>query len=222
MQEAEPLKVVSIKTTDNKAGPVTVRIGLSDGALFSFNPYYLPHPYQGGDYFYPEREINAEEAAALRFAADCYRAERAGLRLVARAEQTRMGMARKLEQRGHGAAPAKAAVAYLAEMEIVDDRRFAERWIQARLYRGADSPIRLVQGLCQRGIGQGIAREACKSALDFDRETALLGKYIAKKYPALGRGDASDRQKPEDRLIRGQLKREGFSAKALEWYWEEG
>jgi regulatory protein len=116
--------VVSVKTTETRAGAVIIRIGLSDGALFSFNPIYLPFSSPEG-YFSLGKEINAEEAAALRFAADCFRAERAGLRLIARAEQTRSGLGRKLEQRGHGAGCVKAAVAYLAEMEIVDDRRFA-------------------------------------------------------------------------------------------------
>jgi regulatory protein len=95
-------------------------------------------------------------------------------------------------------------------MEIVDDRRFAERWIQSRLYRGTDSPLRLINGLCRRGINRDIAREACKSALDFERETELLRKFMAKRYPAA-----------EVRLIRGQLKREGFSSGALEWWMEE-
>jgi regulatory protein len=210
--------VVSVKTTETKAGLrpsvcVIIRIGLSDGALFSFNPVYLPHPCQDEGYFFPGRELGSEEAAALRFAADCFRAERAGLRLAARAEQTRSGLSRKLEQRGHGGTCVKAAVAYLAEMEIVDDRRFARRWIQSRLYRGTDSPFRLINGLCQRGINRDIAREACKSALDFERETDLLRKFTAKRYPA---ADTTDR------FLKGQLKREGFSSMALEWYAESG
>jgi regulatory protein len=204
--------VVSVKITETRAGPVIIRIGLSDGALFSFNPIYLPHSFQGAGYFVPGTELGSEEATALRVAADCFRAERAGLRLVARAEQTRAGLSRKLEQRGHGGTCVKAAVAYLAEREIVDDRRFAERWIQSRLYRGADSPLRLINGLCQRGIDRGVAREACKSALGFEREMELLGKFMAKRYPGAD---------PADRLIRGQLKREGFSAKTLEWYGED-
>jgi regulatory protein len=210
MVEANHLKVVSVKISETKAGPVIIRIGLSDGALFSFNPVYLPRPFQGEGYFFPDKEINPEEATALRFAADCFRAERAALRLVARAEQTRSGLARKLEQRGHGGTRVKAAVAYLTDLEIVDDRRFAERWIQSRLYRAADSPLRLIQGLCQRGIARDTAQAACKTMLDFERETALLKKFIAKRYP----GPTGS----ENRFLKGQLKREGFSSKALEWY----
>jgi regulatory protein len=205
------MTVVSVKTTETRAGLVVIRIGLSDGALFSFNPIYLPRPFQGEGYFFSDKEINDDEAAALRFAGDCFRAERAGLRLAARAEQTRAGLVRKLEQRGHGTACVKAAAAYLVEMEIVDDRRFAERWIQSRLYRSTDSPLRLINGLCQRGINRDTAGEACKSALGFERETELLGKFIAKRYRASG---------SEGRFLKGQLKREGFSPTVLERYWE--
>ncbi|WP_010262338.1 regulatory protein RecX [Treponema primitia] len=206
--------VASVKTTETKAGPVILRIGLSDGSLFSLNSVYLPHPFQGEDYFCPNKEITPEEETALRFAADCFRAERAALQLVARAEQTRAGITRKLEQRGHALSPVRAAVSYLTDLEIVDDRRFAERWIQSRLYRGTDSPFRLITALCQKGISQTIAKSACKTILDFEKETALLQKYIAKKYPP------SVNSVRQDRFLKPQLKREGFSPQALDWYWE--
>ncbi|MFP3042615.1 recombination regulator RecX [Treponema primitia] len=207
--------VASLKTTETKAGPVILRIGLSDGSLFSLNSVYLLHPFQGDGYFSPNKEISPEEETSLRFAADCFRAERAALRLVARAEQTRAGITRKLEQRGHGSSQVRAAVSYLTDLEIVDDRRFAERWIQSRLYRGADSPLRLVTALCQRGISREIAKSACKAILDFEKETNLLQKFISKRHPLTANSFR------EDRFLKGQLKREGFSNQALEWYWED-
>jgi regulatory protein len=207
------LRAVSVTAQGKiRAGGSIIRIGLSDGALFSLNTAYLPRSLQEGACFFPGREISAEEDGAIRFAAACYRAERAALRLVARAEQTCAGLKHKLEQRGHGADQARAAVACLEELGILDDRRFAERWIRSRLSRGADSPLALMGGLCRRGIDRNIAREACKTALDFDTETDLLGKFITKKYPA---------PLPEDRLLRIALRREGFSSPVLERYWDE-
>jgi regulatory protein len=213
--------VTSIKSTGTKAGPVIFRIGLSEGSLFSFNPAYLPRSFQEGDYFFPGKELSPEEETALRFASDCFRAERAALRLVARAEQTRAGIARKLEQRGHESPHIQAVISYLTGLKIVDDRRFARRWIQSRLYRGADSPLRLIAGLCQRGIDRSTARSACKSILDFEQETALLQKFIAKRYPAAGNSSCGDPPDRKARFFKGQLKREGFSTQALEWYWED-
>jgi regulatory protein len=137
------------------------------------------------------------------------------LRLVARAEQTCAGLRRKLEQRGHAADHANAAVSHLTELGILDDLRFAERWIRSRLYRGADSPLRLINGLCRRGIDRSVARKARKTALDFGLETELLGKFIAKKCPATDSGDQ------DARSLRALLRREGFSPPVVERYWDE-
>jgi regulatory protein len=211
-----PLLAVSVKTSITRAGPTLIRIGLSDGALFSFNIFYLPVLFQGEDYFFPGKEISAEEKAALDFAAGSYRAERAALRLVARAEQTRAGLSVKLEKRGHATVHARAAVSYLVELNIVDDLRFAGGWIRSRLRRGTDSPLGLVSGLCRRGIDPRVAREACKRALDLETEMDLLGKFIAKKRPGLD-GEGSDAS-----FFRALLKREGFSPAALERRRDEG
>jgi regulatory protein len=197
-----------------KPGQTLLRIGLSDGALFSLNPFYLPLSFQGRDYFFPGKEIAAEEDAALRFAAGCYRAERAALRLAARAEQCCAGLKHKLEQRGHAAEHANAAVSYLTGLEILDDRRFARRWIQSRIRRRADSPLDLINGLCRRGIDRSAAREARETALDFDAETELLERFIAKKYGAPDKGG-------DLRFVRTYLRREGFSTLVLERYWDE-
>jgi regulatory protein len=97
----------------------------------------------------------------------------------------------------------------------VNDLRFAERWVQSRIRRSFDSPLRLVSGLCRRGIDRNVARRACKTALDLDQETGLLEKFIAKNYGALS---GSDR---DARFLRSQLKREGFSSPALERYQDE-
>jgi regulatory protein len=206
-------QVVSIKISRSKAGPALFRIGLSDGSLFSFNPSYLSPAMQEENFYVPGKELSAGEDLDLRFAANCFRAERAALRLIARAEQTLAGLSLKLEQRGHTADCVKAAVSYLEKLEIVSDRRFAERWLQSRLNRGAESPRRLLSSLCQRGIDLRIAREACKSVLNFERETLLLGRYIDKRCPAADR---------KDRLFKQRLKQEGFSSAALQWYWETG
>jgi regulatory protein len=205
---------VSVITVKPGAGRALIRIGLSDGTLFSLNPFYLPLSFQGKDYFFPGKEIAAEEDAALRFAAGCYRAERAALRLAARAEQSCAGLKRKLEQRGHAADHAGAAVSCLMEQGILDDRRFAGRWIRSRIHRSAGSPLGLINGLCRRGIERSVALEARKTVLDFDTETELLGRFIAKKY---GSPDNSR----DFRFVRALLKREGFSAPVLERYWDE-
>ncbi|MDR2746379.1 MAG: RecX family transcriptional regulator [Treponema sp.] len=183
---------------------------MSDGSLFSLNPQYLPPEYRNEGYFCPEKDISANEERALRFASACCRAEKAALRLTARAEQNRAGLIRKLEQRGHEERCIKAVVTRLGGIGILDDSRYAALWIRARLNRGVCGPYRLIQTLMERGVNRHIALEARKTVLDFERETALLIRYLEKKGLL-----------PEaDPYLKQRLKREGFSSVVLKAYWE--
>ena len=111
-----------------------VRIGLSDGALFSLKTGYLPEGFVFGDL---PQEISEEEAASLRFANACLRTEKAAASLVANAEQTSFGLSRKLESRGHASACVKAVMSLMEASGIVSDERFAGAWVAARLARKA-------------------------------------------------------------------------------------
>jgi regulatory protein len=204
--------VESIKTAGPEAGPLISRIGLSDGSLFSFNHTYLPPFLQEGAYFLPGKDLSGDEVEALRFAAACFRTERAALRLVARAEQTGAGLARKLERRGHSPSCIRVVISHLGELEIVNDQRYAGLWLQSRLVRGAHSPLQLLNSLSNRGIDRDIARTALKSALDFEHELALLRRYLTKKRLS-GAGT--------DSFLKQRLKYEGFSPPVLQWFWEE-
>jgi regulatory protein len=220
------MTVVSVKTAADRAAkadgsrterdPTIMRVELSDGALFSFKIVYLPPDYDVEAMCVPDRELSAEEAASLRYAAACFRAERAALQLVARAEQTCFGVSRKLEHRGHEQIHVRAAVTFLAGLEIISDQRFAELWLRSRIRRSGGtappSPRRLLTGLLGRGISVDIARKALKAALDFESESAMLRNYVNKNN--------FDPEK-KDSSIKYQLKNEGFSQAAIQAFWEE-
>jgi regulatory protein len=200
--------VVAIK---NGTHPETARIALSDGREFSLGLSYLPPFYQERVFSFTGREISSDEEEVLRFAAACFRAERAALRLVARAEQTGFGISRKLERRGHASACVRAVVARLTESGIVNDRRFAALWIQSRLTRNAESPLHLIRALCSRGIDRDDAAEALKAVLGLEQESALLKRYLEKKYP----------QETKTYPLKQTLKHEGFSPAVIQSFWEE-
>jgi regulatory protein len=202
--------ILSVKEgAGSSAGDPVVRIGLSDGSLFSFKPVYAD-PVLGP--WNPGRELSAGEEGALRFAAACYRTEKLALRLTARAEQCGWGLARKLERRGQGGASVRAVLARLMDLGIVDDRRYAERWLRSRLGRGLGTPRRLEAGLRGRGIDRETAGAALRGALDFEGELALLEGYLARKRLVFD---------GEDRSLKYRLKAEGFSTAALDRYREE-
>ncbi|MDR2070308.1 MAG: recombination regulator RecX [Treponema sp.] len=169
--------------------------------------------------YIPERELSSLEAEALRFAAACYRAERAALRLTARAEQYSFGIARKLGSRGYAAPCVRAVVANLSSEGIVDDSRYAFRWIQSRLARPSGiSPRTLAESLRRRGIPRDTVQEALSAALDGETEADLLRSYLEKNRR---RPDPRFRAAGEGRL-KQTLRYEGFSPDILDRFHEEG
>jgi regulatory protein len=206
------MTIVSIKTGTEEE---LKRIELSDGSFFLLRICYLTGYPSGGIGGPAEgEEISPAGEEVFRFAAACFRAERTALRLVARAEQTVRGLSRKLDRRGFDSACVQAVLRRLGELGVVDDRRFASLWVQARLARRGESPRRLLTGLRGRGIGRDDAEAAVKPALDFQNESALLGKYIEKFHLV---PDAED----GGQSLKRRLKSEGFSSGAIQACWEE-
>ncbi|MDR1429630.1 MAG: recombination regulator RecX [Spirochaetaceae bacterium] len=168
------MTIISLKTGTD---PELIRVGLSDGSLFSLRTSYLENRTNLDE----NSEISAASAGDMRFAASCYRAEKAALNLIARAEQCAFGLAAKLEKRGHDQVCIREVMARLEGLGIVDDRRFAERWLGQRLSRSADTPLGLKAKLCRRGIAPRTAGEALKSCLSPETEAKLLERYLRKK-----------------------------------------
>ena len=187
--------------------PEVLRIGLSDGSLFFFRTAYVSSLPEGG--FFPGLELSDQEVAALKYSAVCFRAERAALRLVARAEQNTFGIKHKLERRGFPRDIITRVVSRLESIEIISDRRFSERWLRYRLSVRPDSPFRLINALCVRGISRSLASETLAVLLDFETEMELLGRYLDKKKLVLEDKNPS---------VRYQLKREGFSPTCIDDY----
>jgi regulatory protein len=245
------MTIISVKTgsadSSNISGAGFRRIELSDGSLFSFKTCYLP-PVFAEDLYTPGlaegREINPSEEAGFRQASACLRAEKTALRLIARAEQCLFGLRHKLERRGHDAACIGAVLARLAELQLIDDRRFARFWLETRMLRSS-SPWRLLASLRSRGIDRNDAEAALKSVLDDETEFALLQRYVAKlrrsraagiraalnggraaspktaALPASGAPAAERSQESSFRSLKYILKNEGFSTAAVERFLEE-
>lgn len=200
--------VISLKSGTD---PDVLRIGLSDGSLFSLRTSYLHHVHQDESLYIIDQSITVEHAADLRFSASCFRCERAALQLVARAEQSSFGIKQKLEKRGHASQHIKKVLERLITLEIIDDARYAERWLSGRINQLNGTPLRLLSGLCSRGINRDTASLALKSVLTSDIEYALIQVYVRKKR--LVRDDLFQ--------FKQKLQAEGFSKKAIQRFLED-
>ncbi len=203
------MTVVSLKTGTD---PDVLRIGLSDGSLFSLRLSYLHNSHQDSSLYIIDNPITDEHAEDLRAAAGCYRCERAALQLVARAEQSSLGIKQKLEKRGQPPEYIGQVLDRLTTLEIIDDARYSERWLASRVNQLNGSPLRLLFGLCSRGINRDIASRAVKSALTPDTEYELMQSYIRKKR--LSRDDVF--------LFKRKLQSEGFSKASINRLLENG
>ena len=204
------MTIVSLKI-EKSSGDGAVKAEFSDGSSLLLIQDYL---FDGFDPALWEtgRELSSTEEEAFRFAAACYRAEKAALRLIARAEQNSLTLTAKLERRGFGAALVKAVVSRLLDRNLLDDARYAELWIRSHLSRKkANSPRWLKISLGKRGIDRNSTRTALEKTLDPETEYALLLRFLEK---------AGHPNSKNYGYLRTQLKYEGFSTEVLDRYFD--
>ena len=156
------------------------------------------------------RNLSSEEED-LRFAAECNKAEKIALNLIAKAEQSSLSLTFKLEKRGIEAAAAKAVVSGFLEKNLLNDERYAELWIRSCLARKTRSPLWLLVSLEKRGIDRSSSKKTIKKVLDEETEYALLLKYIKEM-------DILDNN--INRGLKTKLKYEGFSPETLNRYFD--
>ena len=201
------------------------RAELSDGSFFLFRLCYLSPPlasegiFDAGGIDAPEGfELSQSEEEGIRFASDCFGAEKAALQLIARAEQNAFGLRRKLEKRGHGSACAGAVTARLCELGLLDDCRYARLWLESRVGRQASSPSRLRAALRAKGIDKEDAESALREALDDEAELRLLERFARKWQRKRGAKGGEEDADDFRRSLKYLLKSEGFSYAAIEGF----
>jgi regulatory protein len=182
--------------------------------------YFLPSagPLSQGGALSPGAALEPAVEAALRRAAECLSAEKAALRLIARAEQRGAGLARKLEQRKHPPEAVGAVLARLTELGLINDRRYAGLWLKSRINRGRKGPRALLAALQNRGIDRDDAEAALREALSPESEAALLRRLVEKAGRRVSGAPPARGGRGDQRYF---LKNEGFSAAAIAAYLEE-
>ncbi len=179
------MTVVSVKTG---ADSELLKIGLSDGSLFFIRLNYLSRDFRttitsglsSKDLF--PIEISEEEYQDLVKSAECLRAERKALQLISRAEQSRQGLVHKLEQRGYSEDVVRRVLDRLADLDFINDRRFAAAWIRTQISLShTKSKMQLVTGLMKRGLDIRTAASMVNELYSANLETEAIVYYIKKK-----------------------------------------
>jgi SOS response regulatory protein OraA/RecX len=105
------------------------------------------------------------------------------LALVARAAQTRRGLARKLAARGFSPGAVRHAVERMAELGYVDDHAFAEAWVRSRLSLRGQGWKALCRGLLGRGVPRAVADEVLADMYPPEAERERAVRYARGMTP---------------------------------------
>lgn len=150
-----------------------------------------------------ENSSQTQDKAQSLAATEASAATQKALALLARCEQCRAGLARKLLAKGFSKDTVEGVLDALEERDFLSDRRFARAWLNSRRIGHYEGRSRLLSELAARGIGKEVAKEAVDSFFDeFDEEE--ICRKAAKKLVAQG--------KSGEKLM-ASMQRAGFSWK---------
>ena len=130
----------------------------------------------------------------------------AAARSLARCEQCRAGLERKLIQKEFDAASIKAALDFLEEKKYLDDARYASFWIRNCCASKPRGSIRLVRDLCARGVSRQVALDAVKSYFETVDEYEMCAEALKSLLK---------KNKNEKKIIKS-LADSGFSYKIIQ------
>ncbi len=160
----------------------------------------------------PGAGLDEAAASILRLAAEAREAEKRGLSLLARAEQSALMLRQKLELRGFSGRAVALALERLAGQGWLDDARFARAYAASRLARRAEGPASLAAALRAKGVDADRAQAAVDGLLGPEARRAALAKAWSKELARSG---------GEPDKARSRLRALGFSSSELRAYLEE-
>ena len=134
------------------------------------------------------------------------------LRLLTARDYTVARLREKLRGRDFEEADVEAALGRMESEGWVDDRRFAERFVESALASGRYYGPRLRQELRRRGLPPDLVSEVLGRVLVEHDEFEEVSTIVERRFSGFSFSTASDREK---RRTVGFLQRRGFSLAAI-------
>ena len=145
---------------------------------------------------YPGLELSGERMAALRENAGAVSAKMRAVRIVTASSVSKRDLKNRLIQKGEDPEQAIQAVAWMEELQLVDDRQTA-RQIVARYASKGYGPARAKQALYEKQIPKNYWEEALA---DYPDQTDYILKFLRGKVKDFD--DRSQTRKAIDALMR--------------------
>ena len=183
------MKVESLKTSPDRAGRYWVtfddgsRMGLYRQTVEDFA-------------LYSGKELDEQEAEALRTAAGQMSAKMRAVRIVSAASVSRRDLEARLVRKGEDPQQAKEAVAWMEDLHLVDDRATAEQVVSSCISKGYGI-ARAKQALYEKRIPKEYWDEALA---DYPDQTEKITAFLKSRLDA----DSDEKQvrRAVDALIR--------------------
>lgn len=176
------------------------RITSSESGSFYIRPDYLEN---FSNEFLMNTVFNEEQTALILDAGLITAAECKAVEYLARSEQFRTGLIKKLVDKGYLIEHIEPALNYLESKNYLSDARYCRSWLNTRKINHAEGRTRLFTELS----GRGIPRDIVKTALDEFFEENSENEAAEKCYKKLVR-----KGKTGDKLIAAMIQ-QGFSYK---------
>lgn len=183
------MKVESLKTAPDRAGRYWVTF--DDGSKMGLYRQTVE------DFaLYSGKELDEQEAEALRTAAGQMSAKMRAVRIVSAASVSRRDLEARLVRKGEDPQQAKEAVAWMEDLHLVDDRATAEQVVSSCISKGYGL-MRAKQALYEKRIPKEYWDEALA---DYPDQTEKITAFLKSRLDA----DSDEKQvrRAVDALVR--------------------
>jgi len=139
------------------------------------------------------------------------RAESYALDLLARRPRTVWELTERLRRRGFGEETISELVGRMRRIGYLDDRKFAEFWVQSRNRSRPSGPALIRYELRRKGLDPTLIGEVLEREIDLETEESLAVKALERKVAGKRRGEFD---RAAERRLWSFLRRRGFGARA--------
>ena len=193
---------MTVKTLVESSYSGMFKLTPEEGSAFFVRKEYLPEGlFERIDV---GLEFDDEETDSLLDAGLTCAVELKAVGYLARAEQSRFGLTRKLIEKKYDKKYVEAALTYLEWRGYLSDLRFATAWLNTRKINHYEGRSRLSAELTARGIARDVANKALDEFFTENDEDELCRKAYEKL----------SKSKADEKLIAALL-RSGFSMKQI-------
>ena len=193
---------MTVKTLVESSYSGMFKLTPEEGSAFFVRKEYLPEGlFERIDV---GLEFDDEETDSLLDAGLTCAVELKAVGYLARAEQSRFGLTRKLIEKKYEKKYVEAALTYLEWRGYLSDLRFATAWLNTRKINHYEGRSRLAAELAARGIARDVAGKALDEFFTENDEDELCRKA----YEKLSKSKA-------DEKLTAALLRSGFSMKQI-------